>query len=72
MLLFTNYLCPVKPEKYLLGREGREGEAIRSFPKLLWSASVFLSLKYLFTYFWLCWVFIATHGLLSSCSAWAQ
>ena len=25
-------------------------------------------LIYLFIYFWLCWVFVAAHGLFSSCS----
>ena len=47
---------------------------------------VFIFLKYLFIcfYFWLCWdlhakineevhgLFVAAHGLLSSCGAWAQ
>ena len=27
-------------------------------------------LIYLFIYFWLCWVFVAAHGLFSSCSEW--
>ena len=29
-----------------------------------WALGLFFFLIYLFIYFWLCWVFVAAHGLL--------
>ena len=47
---------------YLLNLSYTEGHIYRS-TDTLFQFFVFVFLIYLFIYFWLCWIFVAVHGL---------